>query len=68
MYRQSFQHKQIVEKPREFNVETNLNFVDIKKTFHTVDRNSLGEILHEGTHCIHILYENIDIAIDVGNS
>jgi hypothetical protein len=40
-----FSLKLIIEKHREFNIETHLAFVDFKKTFHKVNRKKLMEIL-----------------------
>jgi hypothetical protein len=42
-----FPLKVIIEKHREFNIETHLAFIDYKKSFDKVNRNKLIEILTE---------------------
>jgi hypothetical protein len=41
-----FTLKQIIEKRREFNLETHMEFLDLEKTFDRVNRNQLWKILN----------------------
>ena len=67
-----FTVKQIIEKRREFNLETQMAFLDLKKTFDTVSRGKLWEILYRKGLPYHLisvitsLYKNTRIQIDTG--
>ena len=40
-----FTFKQIIQKHREFNLETHLAFIDYKKGFHHIQRDTLQSVL-----------------------
>jgi hypothetical protein len=64
-----FPLKKIIEKHREFNIETNLAFIDYKKAFDKVNRHKLIEILTEDNisnqliTAIYAIYKRNPIAV-----
>jgi len=61
--------KQIIEKRREFNLETHIAFIDFEKAFDRVDRNKLFEIMEKRGYPKHLIravksmYTNTNITI-----
>jgi hypothetical protein len=64
--------KQIIEKRREYNMETHIAFVDYEKAFDRVDRDQLWEIMEEKGYPLHLIrvlkniYAKTEIIIDTG--
>jgi endonuclease/exonuclease/phosphatase family metal-dependent hydrolase len=69
-----FVMKQIVEKRREFNLETHIAFVDFKKAFDSINRSKLWDVLQLSGYPSHLikavksLYRNTRIIIDMETS
>lgn len=67
-----FTIKRIIEKRREFNLETHIGFVDFEKAFDRVDRAKLWNILAERGYPLHLieiiksLYQRTRIVINTG--
>jgi hypothetical protein len=64
-----FSLKLIIEKHREFNIETHLALIDFEKAFDNINRNTLLDILaadnvpDQVIHAIHNIYSNNKISI-----
>ena len=65
---------QLIEKHREFNLETPIAFIDYEKAFDRADRGKLWNILKENGYLFCLiqstwsLYNGIEIIIDTKNS
>jgi hypothetical protein len=65
--------KQIIEKRRDFNLETHLAFIDYNKAFDRVDRNKLWNILQQRGYPVHFiqavqsLYNETKVIIQSGD-
>jgi hypothetical protein len=73
MYGCCFTLKQVIEKRREFNLETHLAFIDYNKAFDSVDRNKLWNRMQQRGYPIHLiqaiqsLYNETKVIIQSGD-
>ena len=64
--------KQVMEKRREFNLQTHMASLDLEKAFDRVDRNQLWQILNRISITYHLIeviesvYKNTSVQIDTG--